>query len=152
MMKILKGLSAWTTINGLFMWAVVSACILGSAVGYNFMAWVTGLMCVISVLMYLGVTLAKVNDAAAYEKLQKQYDDAWHVNKYVDILYDVIVLVFMVYGGFLGIASVYTVTMFAQFAFRTTLVGSERTSQDIISEYDDSVLDRIGIDQNERGR
>lgn len=152
-MKLIKGLGAWCIYNGLFAWAVYAACILGMGVGYNFMVWITGIMFVVSIGGYLGIQALKTQSPEKYQEIRDMYNGQWHINRYIDILYDAGIMGLMVYAGFIGVASFYLVAMFVQHIYIKELkYVSKPTSEEIVSQYDDSILDRLGIDQNERGR
>jgi len=154
-MKVAKGLLSWTVVNGLFAWAVFGACILGIGIAYNFMAWITGAMCVFAILGYAGTQVMKREAPEKYQEIADVYNNGFHVHRVIDIAYDACIIAMMLYGGFLGIASVYLVLMVAQHAYIGGLKNSAesyQTSETIVGEYDDNLLDRMGVNQNERGR
>ena len=121
--KTFRGIIGWTFINGLFMWAIVGACVLGSPMAYNFMAWLTGILAVITFMSWLGTTMAKKTSPEIYKDMCKECEGQFHVNMYLDILYDLVVVGLMVYGGFFAIVSIYAVTMYVQHDHESLLKG-----------------------------
>jgi len=113
-MKKFKDFLGWFTFNSLFMWAVVSACIFGSAVGYNFMTFISCAMLILLSLGFLGLNKASQFDREKFNEYKERCKSNWHPNKYVDFLYDVLATSLMVYAGFLGVSAVYATTILFQ--------------------------------------
>ena len=152
MKRFLKGFGYWAGFNGLYAWAVYSACIMLSPIGYNYLIWSTGVLLVLQILSLWGISIMKNQDREKYQKIADDYNKGWHINQYVDVLYSVVVLSAMLYGGFLGIATMYLTNEVIQFAIKGMFKEDKQTIEEIESQYDDSILDRLGINQNERGR
>jgi hypothetical protein len=144
--KTLKGMGLWAVINLPFMWAVVFTCIFGSVVAYNFVVWIVCIWGFIMIFGSIGIARMKEIDNTKFRELQNTYNSEWHINKWFDIAFDLVVIGLLVYAGFFVISTIYLTTVIAQQYLRKTFSDAPPSYfNDNDDDFDESILDRIGI-------